>query len=218
MDKSFIYFGDPMCSWCWGFAPVLNDIRKTFGHVAPMTFVVGGLHTGETEPMSDAYKDTIRHHWESVDAATGVVFDYSFFERDGFVLDTEPACRAAVTMRSLKPEAALEFYEAISRSFYSENKDTTALDTFKQLCPEVGVDGDEFAHAFASPEMKSATLGEFHLAQKLGVTGFPSLVAADGDDLTMLSAGYQPFDRLKPLIEDWLAGDGEADIPARRVH
>ena len=22
----FIYFADPMCSWCWGFAPVIEKI------------------------------------------------------------------------------------------------------------------------------------------------------------------------------------------------
>ena len=30
-DAEFVYVGDPMCSWCWGFAPVLDQLA---GHYA----------------------------------------------------------------------------------------------------------------------------------------------------------------------------------------
>ena len=204
MSKEIIYFGDPMCSWCWGFSPAINDIRRHFSEQAPLSFIVGGLHAFDTEPMSDSYKATIRHHWEDVNKATGAVFDYSFFDREGFVLDTEPACRAAVTVRNLKPEAALDFYEAISRSFYSESKDTTDLETFKGLCPEVGLDADAFADAFASEDMQEATLDDFRFAKSLGVSGFPTVVVKEDDKMALLTAGYRPFEQLKPAIEDWL--------------
>ena len=32
-----------------------------------------------------------------------------YFDRDGFVYDTEPACRAVVTMRRLLPEKTLVY-------------------------------------------------------------------------------------------------------------
>ena len=88
-----------MCSWCWGFSPVLNKIIKKYSNAAPTRLVVGGLHAFDTDPMSDEYKARIKHHWEQVAEATGQPFNYAFFDREGFVLDTEPACRASVVVR-----------------------------------------------------------------------------------------------------------------------
>ena len=64
--KEIIYVGDPMCSWCWGFAHTIQEIYKTF--------------------------------------------------------------------------KVLSFYESISRRLYSENKDTTDVETLKALCKEVDLD------------------------------------------------------------------------------
>ncbi len=208
MSKEIIYFGDPMCSWCWGFAPTIDRINLDYAESAPLSIVLGGLHAYDSDPMNDEYKATIKHHWEDVNRATGAEFDYRFFDRDGFVLDTEPACRAAATVRRMDKTKMLGFYESVSRSFYSENKDTTSLDTFKALADEAGLDEEEFSRLFESDEMKQETLNDFSMSQSLGVTGFPTLVVMEGDGedqkLALLTAGYQPYENLKPVIDHWL--------------
>src|SRR3546814_20206328 len=103
-----------MCSWCWGFAPVLRRIEAGTRDLAPLRVVLGGLHAFDSEPMSEAYKAQIRHHWEQVAATTGQPFNYDFFKPEGFVLDTEPACRASVTARRLAPERPLAFSELLN--------------------------------------------------------------------------------------------------------
>ncbi|MBT3764235.1 MAG: DsbA family protein [Rhodospirillales bacterium] len=202
--KEIIYVGDPMCSWCWGFSHAVEEIYTHFNDQAPLTIRLGGLHAYETDPMSDDYKATIRHHWEDVNRATGAPFDFSFFDREGFVLDTEPACRAVVTMRSLHKEKTLPFYEAISRSFYTENKDTTDVETFKVLCEEVGADPEEFEAKFSSDDYKELTKLDFIFCQRTGATGFPSMMVKEGETYAMLTAGYQPFENLKPILERWI--------------
>jgi putative protein-disulfide isomerase len=154
--------------------------------------------------MSNNYKTNIRHHWEDVNRATGAVFDYRFFDRDGFILDTEPACRAVVTIRKMKPNVVLSFYESVSRSFYSENKDTTVSNTFKPLAEQVGIDFEEFDQIFNSSQIKDETKSDFQFSKKIGVTGFPTVLVKEGEKLALLTAGYQPYQTLKPAIEDWL--------------
>lgn len=205
MIREIIYFGDPMCSWCWGFSPVIREIREEYAGVAPVRFVVGGLHAYETEEMSDATKAEIKDHWKQVEARTGAHFDYAFFEREEFVLDTEPACRAAVTARTMNEPGALDFYEAISRSFYIENQDTTSVETFCGLAAEAGLDADTFAELFESDEMKQETRAEIEFTKKLGITGFPTVVVREDDRLAVLTIGWQPFEALKPAIDEWLA-------------
>ena len=47
----FIYFADPMCSWCWGFAPVIEQtLRRRYGEAIPVRLVLGGLRPGPPSP------------------------------------------------------------------------------------------------------------------------------------------------------------------------
>ena len=47
MSARLIYVMDPMCSWCWGFAPVAAAlIAQAHEAGVPTHLVVGGLRTG----------------------------------------------------------------------------------------------------------------------------------------------------------------------------
>jgi putative protein-disulfide isomerase len=205
MTNEILYFGDPMCSWCWGFAPVLNAIEKKFGDEAPVSVIVGGLHAYDNFPMTKTYKANIKHHWEDVNKATGAIFDYKFFNRDGFVLDTEPACRAVVTARLMNKSILIPFYKSISRSFYSENKDTTDLKQFKSLAEEVGLDFVDFSKIYNQLKTKENTRNDFNFTKKIGVTGFPTVIIKEDEKMALLTAGYQSFQNIEPKIEAWLS-------------
>ena len=173
--KEILFVADPMCSWCWGFSPVITAIDEAVRDRAAITLVVGGLRPGTTEAMDDAMKGTIRHHWEEVGRASGQPFSFEFFERDGFIYDTEPACRAAVTVRHLAPEATLPYFAALHRAFYADGEDTTDPATLGRLAEGFGVDAAAFAETFASEEMAKATAEDFQFSRRLGVSGFPTV-------------------------------------------
>jgi len=202
--KEILFVADPMCSWCWGFSPVITAIDEAIHQRATIRLVVGGLRPGTSEAMDDAMKGTIRHHWEEVGRASGQPFSYEFFERDGFVYDTEPACRAAVTMRYLAPEATLPYLAALHRAFYVEGEDTTDPATLARLAEDFGVDADAFAEALASEGLAKATLEDFQFSQRLGVGGFPTVVVNDRQGYALLTAGFRPFEALQPNLEAWL--------------
>lgn len=206
-EKEIIYVGDPMCSWCWGFSPVLNRIRADYDAVAPMRVVVGGLRAFDADPMSEDYKAMIRSHWEHVAEATGQPFNYAFFDRQGFVLDTEPACRATVTVRNIKPGSVWPFYESINKGYYVEDTDTTALETFMAYAEREGLDGEEFKAAFESDAMRQETLEYFAWCQQAGVTGFPTMALREDHDLGALTVGYRPIEDLKPTLDAWTSGE-----------
>ncbi len=202
--KQIIFFADPMCSWCWGFAPVISAIDAEFGDQAPVRLVVGGLRAGETRPMDGKAKAYIRHHWEQVHSATGQPFDFSFFDRDCFVYDTEPACSAAVAVRSLVPGMALRYFEAVQRAFYMDNIDVTARDSLSEIAQSLGIDPTEFGTVFAAPEISDATRADFNLTHALGITGFPTVVLGEDEGQAFLTIGYRPLDALRPHVELWL--------------
>src|SRR3982751_1614700 len=91
-----IYFSDPMCSWCYGFSPVIEEIRRGFGRALPIRVVMGGLRPGTTTPMTEEAKLEIGDHWTHVQEATGLPFNGAGMSAQGFAYDTDPAARAVV--------------------------------------------------------------------------------------------------------------------------
>ena len=213
MTKQLIYVGDPMCSWCWGFAPVKRRIEEQCHGRAEVSLVVGGLRPFTTEPQDDQRKAFLREHWREVGDKTGQPFAFHLLDRDDFVYDTEPASRAAVVVRHLDGQAtALDFFSELQRAFYADNADVTEAATLTALAHDFGLDKDAFAAHFETEEMRQATIDDFQLARSLGVTGFPTVVAKDDEGYAYLTVGYQPFEQLGALLDAWLG-----DRAGRRV-
>ncbi len=195
-----------MCSWCYGFSPVIAALADQFEDRLPLDLVMGGLRAGNTEPMRQQDKDLIRNSWTRVAAVTGQPFDMDFFEREGFVYDTEPACRAVVAARRLIPRMALPFMARIQQAFYAENRDMTAAEEIADVAEEAGFERAGFGAAFASPHVRNETFRDFLTAQSLGIYGFPTLIAGSEErGYALLTNGYRPLEDLAEPLERWLA-------------
>lgn len=204
-QKQLLYFADPMCSWCWGFAPVIKAVAERHGDTLPIQVFMGGLRAGNTKAMEQKDKDYIRNHWEHVHERTGQEFNFDFFDREGFVYDTEPACRAVVTARSFDTAIALRLLERLHEAFYVEGQDTTDRDTLVALADLEGVDVKAFAEKFDSKEATMVTTVDFEITKKIGVSGFPTLLAgSDKDGFGMVTSGYQALEGIEGSINDWL--------------
>lgn len=204
--RHFIYFADPMCSWCYGFAPVITELARHFEGRLPVRVVMGGLRAGNTRAMTEKDRDYIRGAWTRVGEASGQSFDFSFFDRAHFVYDTEPACRAVVTMRRLVPDNALAFKARVSRAFYGENRDTTDVKVLASLAPAFGIDAERFELEMLSADARNETMRDFLTSQQAGVQGFPLLAAGtEAGGYALVTSGFRPLDGLPEAIEQWLS-------------
>ena len=204
-QKQLLYFADPMCSWCWGFSPVISAIADTHGSKLPIRPMMGGLRPGTRETMSEQAKEEIRDHWDHVRRATGQEFDFDFFERDDFVYDTEPPCRAVVAARAHGADKGMAMLARLHRAFYAENRDITKTDVVMDLAVEQGLEREPFAELYQSDAAKNATEADFHVAHRLGIRGFPSLLAGtENEGFALVTTGYQPHESLAGPIAEWL--------------
>lgn len=200
-----LYVMDPMCSWCWGFAPVADALAgQAAAAGVPLHLVAGGLRTGQGAALDGQTKRYILQHWQAVNQATGQPFRFDGALPDGFVYDTEPACRALVVARSLAPELAWPLVKLIQQAFYAEGRDVTQASTLVALAEQVGIPRIEFAQGFDAAASHEATLADFTWVQDLGIAGFPTLLAERDGQLALLTNGYQPLDELAPLLGRWL--------------
>ena len=69
-----IYVGDPMCSWCWGMAPVVE--RLAARDDVDTRIIVGGLRPGPRAQVLDAdMREMLAGHWAQVASVTGQPFN-----------------------------------------------------------------------------------------------------------------------------------------------
>lgn len=114
---------------------------------------------------------------------------------EGFVYDTEPACRAVVMAREHWGEAderVLACFHAIQHAFYAEGRDTTRAEVLREITIASGLAADHVDAVFNSDALRDETREDFRLSRRWGITGFPSLLAAQGDTLYQIGRGYAP--------------------------
>lgn len=211
-----VYVADPMCSWCWGFAPVIGAIRRRFGDELPIRPLMGGLRPQTTRPMDDQAKSRTRTHWLHVQEASGQPFDFAFFDREGFVYDTDPAARAVVVVRRSGPGKALDCLHLVQSAFYAANQDVTDAGVLAGLAARLGQDADAFLAAFGGEDARQETWRDYGISQRAGITGFPTLLAGTGGGApyAVITQGYQPSELIVPLLERWLAATAAGERPA----
>ncbi len=193
------YFADPMCSWCWGFSPVIETLREHDRDRMKIALVLGGLRH-ETAPMPAAQRDDILHHWHAVHERTGQAFRFDGALPDGFVYDTEPACRAVVAMGGLDPALIFALFKAIQTAFYAEGRDVTQADVLAGLAAGLGVEAARFRQAFDSDDARARTQAHFRQTRQACVRGFPTLILQQDTQLHTVSTGCETLDSVRDAI------------------
>ncbi len=200
------YFADPMCSWCWGFAPVISAIRDAYADRLAIVLMLGGLRPGTTDPVIPKFREETLHHWQDVHRMTGQPFDFENAMPEGFVYDTEPPSRAVIAVADIKRDAIFPYFKSVQEAFYAKQQDVTHVDTLITLAEQHHIETPKFLERFHSEDIMMKTHKHFEVTREAGVHGFPTIVLQTQSGGTLLTNGYRPFEELQPGIETWLAG------------
>ena len=220
-EHRFVYFADPMCSWCYGFAPVIWTLAERFEGRMDLQLVMGGLRAGNTAPMRAEDRAYIRDAWTRVACRERPAVRF-LLSRPGSASSTTPSPPAGrwSTARRLKPQMALPFMARISQAFYAENRDMTSSEEIAGVAGEAGFDRQEFGDAFRAADTRNETFRDFLTAQELGIRGFPTLIAgSEKKGYALVTNGYRPLDDvLEPLERWWANGAPVTKTGAHSLH
>ncbi|HEY8710491.1 MAG TPA: DsbA family protein, partial [Burkholderiaceae bacterium] len=108
--------------------------------------------------------------------------------------------RATVTVRSRWPQHVWRYFKAVQHAFYAEGRNVTEPAVLVDLAEQLDLPRTEFGHAFASQEMRDATMQDFRQSQAWGIRGFPTLVAEHGEHLHLVGSGYMPIATLREKL------------------
>lgn len=206
---SLVYVGDPMCSWCYGFGLELSTALAQRPEVR-LEIVTGGLRAGGTEVLDDAGKRFRLFHWAKVEAATGLPFNRdALMARQGFVYDTEPACRAVVAARMAAPTAdLLTVFRTIQKAFYVDGLDTTATEVLVSVVAGAlqaqGFSAEGLEGLFDAQATRQAAQEDFAQASRWGISSFPALLVREGGYLARLVDGFAKAPALVAAMDRWM--------------
>ena len=179
-----------MCSWCWGFHPVIEAMREKYGDRYDFSLVVGGLRTKGAMSWDAPTKAKLKATWQQVAETTGQHFTDNLLKRDNFEYDTYPACKALVTVRELWGEgASFAYLRKIQRAFYLDGTDITVPEVLSRFLPEDRQKA--FLNFYQSERAEVLMRHDFSKARAMGANAFPSVVKIDSDGHMVCKKGYQ---------------------------
>jgi putative protein-disulfide isomerase len=193
------YFGDPMCSWCWGFKPTLEQVEREYPELRRVT-VMGGLRRGDGVAMDEDLVSLIRGAWRRIEEATGQPFDHAFWELHRPLATTVPACRAVVAARTLDPAREWPYMVGMFRAYFTGLRDPSRRETHLAVAGEAGLDPAAFAAALDSPAVAAALRQDLDWTEAMGIRGFPTLVLHLRGKYFLISPGCQPIEALRKSI------------------
>lgn len=204
-DLELIYVADPMCSWCWGFAPVIRKLADRLDGRAGLRVLPGYLREGGTMPLHESEVAWLMQHWRTVHERTGQFFDFSRPVDTRFVFNTEPACRALSVAIRLRPQTALDYLGAVQHAFYVERRDTQDAVVLSDCAASCGMARETFLPVFESAASRDWLDEDMYFVHQLGVEGIPSVLLRTGPRVQRLPAGYHSYAVLEPHFDRWIA-------------
>lgn len=189
-----IFVLDPMCSWCWGFHPVIEALRKNHSDTYTFSVVMGGLRTKGQMHWGEESKRHLKSTWDAVYQVTNQPFNYTLLNQSHFDYDTHPSCKAVITVRELYGEkAAFSYLHEIQKAFYTEAKDITSVEI---LSSYVTQDKEAFLSFYHSERAHTLMEHDFAKARSMGANAFPSIVKIDEDGHMICLKGYRSLENI----------------------
>ena len=198
--KEIIIVADPMCSWCWGFEPVIKTLQKKIDPKIKLSLLVGGLRSQGDQAWTNEFKSFLQEHWKQVEAKTGQMFNTEILEKKVFEYNTEPACRALVTLREIDETKQFLFLNALQEAFYLRAVDITNEKVLSTLVKDFGIDEAEFLSLFRSDKMIEKTQADVYKSRSMGANVFPSVVIIDEEGHLCVVKGYKDYEELSKLL------------------
>lgn len=196
MKSTLYYVLDPMCSWCWGFRPIFQELLQRLPEHINVQYVMGGLAPDSDQPMPDKTRDYVQQQWRLVSEKTGAKFNWDFWSHSKPRRSTFPACRAVIATGLQGKEHIPEMIFAIQKAYYLEARNPSDQETLIQLADEINLDVTAFKQALISEETEQLLQKDFEIRRQLNANNFPTLILVTSEGCHLLSSGYETLDNI----------------------
>jgi putative protein-disulfide isomerase len=204
-NVTLYYIHDPMCSWCWGFKPVWQQLQQTLSSRIEVTYLVGGLASDTDQPMPMGMQQSLAATWQRIQQhIPGTQFNYEFWNPSSNTQPrraTYPACRAVLAAKLQQPSSEHAMIEAIQQAYYLQAKNPVNLEVLIEVAASIGLDPEQFAHDMASPLIEDKLQHQLQQSRRLSSQGFPSLMLQQGNTHHAIALDYNNSHTMQQSID-----------------
>ncbi len=180
-STELVYVHDPMCSWCWGFRPTLEQLCSRLPQTVGFRRLLGGLAADTDEPMPQAMQAQLQSTWQRIQQRIpGTRFNDEFWQRCQPRRSTYPACRAVIAARMMSPDREDDMILAIQKAYYLRARNPSDIETLVQLAGELSLDQEQFTFLIKRDFVDEQLQIEIGEARAMRANSFPSLVLKTG--------------------------------------
>ena len=197
--SGFVYFASPMCSWCWGFSPCIDEIKQDYENES-IQLVLTPFRVDTTEPMDDQLRNYVLGQWQKVHAVTSQPINFDFNVPKNFIYNTTLVAKAIKAFSKQRSAQELDYLKALQFAFYARNQNITDQNILLKLMESFAIDIDLAEQSLLSREITNELHQDFELCQQLNIQSYPTLMYAKKNEYILLSSGYMPYAELKPRI------------------
>lgn len=208
MRTTVTYLFDPLCGWCYGASPVIQQLGQQTDLL--LELAPSGLFAGGGRTMDAAFADYAWSNDLRIAKLTGQRFteDYrsQVLGRHGSRFDSAASTLALTAVSLTEPQRELETLKALQEARYVLGLDTCDVLVVEKLLRDQGLVAAADQLASSNAELLAANAARIQkaqgLMQTLGMQGVPALVVTDDKGSRLLRGDvlYGNFDELLSQI------------------
>lgn len=203
-----IYFYDALCGWCFGFSPVINELKKKYDQLFDFEIYSGGLRVGNQVGELSVVAPYIKSAYLQVEKTCGVKFGEPFIRKmlngESIVLDSMPTATALCIVKEVAPAYSFQFASMLHQMIYVEGRSTDDVDYMLSHAPYLKFNPADFKTMMESKKYQDAAQADFAHAHQFGITGYPAIILSYGAKYYSIAKGYNDFNTVSYNIESVL--------------
>lgn len=192
MPTTLTYLFDPLCGWCYGASPVLQQLAQHPDYT--LALAPTGLFSGGGRTMDAAFADYAWSNDTRIAKLTGQRFTEAYrtqvLGRHGSLFDSGTATLALTAVSLAEPQRGLEILQRLQEARYVDGQDITSLPVVDKLLRDAGLAAAADRLVAADADLQQAYTARLqhaqHLMHSLGATGVPALVRTDASGSRLL--------------------------------
>jgi len=197
------YVHDPMCSWCWAFRPVWDEVQRRLPESVSVTYLLGGLAPDSDSPIPDGVRQEIQEHWRTIQQRVpGIRFNFDFWRACTPRRSTYPACRAVIAAKGQNSSLEDAMIRAIQEAYYLQARNPSDDDVLVDLATHLGLNVERFHKDLNAPETQRQLMDEILQGQRLGARGFPGLILKNEENLRAIRIDYNDAEMILQQMRD----------------
>ena len=189
---------DPLCSWCWGMAPAVEQVSDRLADTVRFELLLGGVNVDSTLPVGDYGRRLLMRIWREVAETTGQQFGYRIPE--GFVYNSVRACLAVAAVRRASGRPPFGYLHRLQQLLFEQGVDVNDPDVLVGAARDLGFDDDAVRAALDDAAALDALRAEFAGARNYGTQALPNVLTEDTGRRRLLAGGYVDAAMLETLI------------------